>query len=210
VVIVDEVQFGQFERAAKEYGQEVGEWLRRLGAAEIAPPIPGFRGHGTTEHKINMWPEDDPGVQIRQFEEGEENPGYEVKILPSDHIVLPRQEAIDRAVDIVNAIPGLMRGIPERRPHDPNDPHNSTPGLPYPSDGCDDGITDWKEKIRDDFGNRALTKICAESPDLSWEQMYKVLYDQKNAKKGSAPKHPRSPNAVQVQSRIGLSPRADL
>jgi len=38
-VIVTEDQFGQFERAAKRQGKEVGEWLRELGAVSISAPL---------------------------------------------------------------------------------------------------------------------------------------------------------------------------
>lgn len=45
------------------------------------------------------------------------------------------------------------------------------PKLP-PSDGRDDGVTDWKEQYHVDFGEATMMDY----PDLSWEQRWKCRW----------------------------------
>jgi hypothetical protein len=95
------------------------------------------------------------------------------------------------AVEAVNRYPGPARDIapgsagpmielyPQPKPGETititEQPYAMTfySRLPMPpSDGADDGITDWKEQYRSDFGEATMM----DHPDLSWEQRYKLKW----------------------------------
>jgi len=90
-VRVDGVQSDQFERAAKNVGKKVSDWLRELGAAAIAPPQPSVMEINRTVADSNL-------------------ESYAVNVEVGDGEVMPQVAAANTLIALEEIVAKLPKG----------------------------------------------------------------------------------------------------